>query len=122
MNSDKSIEELLAVASQELKDKSEKVVLSEAHEFALALGIRAGENKILASLVYEKYQTWKSKKALSKSKFFIQFAKLFPKGRTRDYTYYLLNPEPFNLDNNMYKKHQETTSEEAIIEKDSTEE
>jgi len=98
-----TLEELLQIAAQEPKEKIENTKMSHAQKFALSKGIKAGETRIQASLVYEMYKTWAGKEAEQRNKFFNHFALLFPKGRATTFYYYLLNPEPFNLDDNNYR-------------------
>jgi hypothetical protein len=106
LSSDKSVEELIALATQNIKDlklEESKEKYSDAHRFILANNIKAGTKKIAASLIYKKYVDWMGKqKKLSRYNFFKQFKLYFQRKNTMDETCYLLDPEAFDLSDSAY--------------------
>jgi len=102
---DLSVEELLAMAETEPEnDIAPKTALSEAHMFVLAHHIKeSDEHKVRAAAIYELYCKWKKNRNVqSRTKFFTDFAKLFKKKVGASYTYYLVDPEPFDLSDEAY--------------------
>ncbi len=97
------LEELLKIAS----DSDEEVVvdkLTEAAKFIYELGIKHGDTKIPAQIVYHTYKIWKGwqNKKQAKPLFFKDFSKYFESKRTKDGVHYLLNPKPFDLTEETY--------------------
>lgn len=92
-----SEEELLALASGA---KVETVIrkVSEAAKFVYQLGIKEGNEKISAELIYHHYRMWKGweSKKQSKPYFFRDFSKYFTPQRSGDTRFYYLNPKPFD--------------------------
>jgi hypothetical protein len=78
--------------------------LNEASKFIYDLGIKHGDAKIPAQLVYHTYKLWKGwdNKKQSKGLFFKDFRTYFTQHRTTDGICYLLNPKPFDLSKDTY--------------------
>lgn len=100
---DLPLEELLKIATE----SSEEIVvdkLSEAAKFIYALGIKHGDTKVPAQFVYHAYKQWKGwqNKKQPKPFFFRDFSKYFDSHRTKDGIHYLLNPKPFDLNQETY--------------------
>lgn len=100
------IEKLLEIAKTPTQVSPQDIKpLSEAHRFALHYEIKPGEYKVRSALIYEMYKNWKNGKNLqTKTKFFSDFAKIFQKFKNSDYIFYMLDPTPFNLDDEAYEK------------------
>lgn len=97
------LEELFKIATE----SSEAVVmdkLSEAAKFIYDIGIKHGDAKIPAQVIYFEYKNWKgwSNKKQAKAAFFKDFAKYFDSHRTKDGITYLLDPKPFDLSPEAY--------------------
>ncbi len=98
-----SIDDLIALA----QGASEEVImdkLTEASKFIYDLGIKHGDTKIPAALVYHTYKHWKGwdQKRQSKPLFFKDFKTYFEPHRTTDGMVFLLNPKPFDLSDDTY--------------------
>ena len=98
-----STDDLIALA----KGASQEVImekLTEASKFIYDLGIKHGDEKIPASLIYHTYKHWKgwNNKRQSKGLFFKDFKKYFEPHRTTHGMVYLLNPKPFDLSDEAY--------------------
>lgn len=72
--------------------------LNDAAKFTFALGIKHGDEKISAQLVWHTYCQWKGYRNRKQPKpyFFRDFNKIFPSHRTKDGMVYFLNPKPFD--------------------------
>lgn len=99
-----TVEELLEIAKdpRQFKEK-EKSYLSEAHRFAVHFDMKPGSYRVRSAVVYELYKKWKNNsKYQTKTKFFTDFSKIFEKGSTGKFNYYLLDPTPFHLSDDIY--------------------
>lgn len=94
---DLSEEELLAIAQGQPFELESKA--TEASKFIYQLGIKHGDKKISALIIFDEYKKWKGwdQKRQSRYRFFRDFSKYFQSVRAKDGMYYLLNPEPFDL-------------------------
>lgn len=86
---------------------SEPVVmdkLSPSAKFIYELGIKHGDEKIPAQLVYFTYREWNGweNKRQPRPQFFRDFSKFFNSIRTSNGVCYLLNPKPFDLSDEAY--------------------
>lgn len=98
-----SVEDLINLAQK----SQEPVVmdeLTEASKFIYELGIRHGDEKIPAQLIYYTYKQWKGweNKFQPKPYFFRDFSKYFESVRSSDGINYLLDPKPFDLSKEAY--------------------
>lgn len=72
--------------------------LTEAVKFIYDLGIRHGDTKIRAQMVFYTYKLYRGpNKKQAKALFFKDFKKYFEPLRDKDGIYYLLNPKAFDL-------------------------
>lgn len=72
--------------------------LTEAVKFIYELGIKQGDAKITAQMVYYTYKLYRGVgKKQAKALFFKDFKRYFEPHRNKDGIYYLLNPKPFDL-------------------------
>ncbi len=78
--------------------------LSESAKFIYHCGIRQGNHKIPAQVVYHAYKVWKGHRAKLQPKgyFFRDFSKYFERYRTKDGIHYMLDPRPFDLSEEAY--------------------
>ncbi len=93
-----SVEDLVALAAgAKPEDVVEKI--SEAAKFIYGCGIKHGDSKIPAAVIYHTYKHWRgwNQKRQSKPLFFRDFGKYFQPHRTTHGMTYLLNPRPFDL-------------------------
>lgn len=97
------LEELLKIATE----STEEIIvdkLSEAAKFIYEVGIKQGNTKVPAQVVYYTYKMWKGwqNKKQPKPLFFKDFSKYFESKRTKDGVHYLLDPKPFDLSQDTY--------------------
>lgn len=97
-----SDEELIQLASQIKEETNANQSDPEqkhnfVHKFINELGIKPGDGRIPASIVYLAYRDWCPYKPKSQIWFTRIFGRLFKKSRDDAYTYYHLDPGPFDL-------------------------
>jgi hypothetical protein len=99
MSQDKTLEELIKLAKQDLKGSIQYELLDEAEKFIKFNNIKEGEAKIYTYILYDAYVKWKGKEgqAIGKTAFFREFAKYHKPKKDWKGRYYSLNPEQFNL-------------------------
>lgn len=99
---DMPAEELMKIAraSSEAVDVGR---LTDAAKFIYALNIRAGDERIPASLIYFTYKKWKGGgRPDPKWAFFKDFQQYFEKKMIQGGTHYMLDPKPFDLSKETY--------------------
>lgn len=93
-----NVDDLIALASGA---KPEEIVekISEAARFIYEAGIKHGDTKVPAAVIYHTYKHWKGwdQKRQSKALFFRDFKTYFEPIRTTHGMIYLLNSKPFDL-------------------------
>lgn len=93
-----SVDDLVSIATS---SKEEIVMdkLTPVAKFIYELGIKHGNTKVPAYMIYYAYREWNGwdKPRQSKPEFFKDFRKYFEAKRTNDGIVYLLNPKPFDL-------------------------
>ncbi len=95
-----SIEELMAIAKQPIKENDEFKHLPPVRRFIASDKIAYGDVKIPAMLVYDRYIKWANNnkiEVLSKVKFFQELALYFTKIKVTNGFVYLMGPDGFNL-------------------------
>jgi hypothetical protein len=99
-----SIEDLVDLATKEPVIVPNKA--TEASKFIYESGIKHGDTRVSAALVFHTYKIWKAtnyhEKFQSKAQFFRDFSKHFQSVRLSDGKYYLLNSEPFDHSKETY--------------------
>jgi hypothetical protein len=96
-------EDLLIQIATQSKGTVVSEKLTEAVKFIYDLGIKQGDTKITAELVYYTYKLYRGmNKKQAKALFFKDFKKYFEPQRNKDGIYYLLNPKPFDLTDEAY--------------------
>lgn len=95
---DKELELLLNIVTS---DNTEVKPQNEAELFVAALGIKAGNTKIINPQIWYVYNKW-TDKPIIRDTFFKQFKKLFKFGRNESYRYFYLDPTPFDLSKEEY--------------------
>lgn len=93
-----SVEELLELATS----SNEDVVMdkiTDAAKFIYELGIKPGDHKISAQIIYYHYKKWKGRfnTAQPRTYFFRDFSKYFQRVSDTHGSHYLLDPKPFDL-------------------------
>lgn len=103
-------EELIKLAKIDVEIE-DNIGLNEAQRFIMAINIKSGNAKVPGAIIYERYLKWKKdqggKNIQNKNSFMKDMAKFFQSSRTRDYRYYLLNPEPFDLTDEKMQEYRE---------------
>jgi hypothetical protein len=99
-----SVEDLISIATS---SKEEVIMdkLTPAAKFIYDIGIKSGDAKVPAYLIYHTYREWhgwENKGRQSRTDFFRDFCKHFESHRTKDGIHYLLNPKPFDLSKEKY--------------------
>lgn len=78
---------------------------NEVEEFVYSKGIKVGEEKISAAIIYKEYKKWRRGRETprkAKSHFFMLFGKLFQSCRTNYERFYYLDPSSFDLSEKNY--------------------
>lgn len=94
-----SLQELMEIAKNPIKE-DEFRKLTPARRFILSDGVEAGDYKMPALLIYDRYVKWANAykiKPVNKVEFFKEFAKYFKKSRTTEGFVYLMSPKGFDL-------------------------
>lgn len=90
------VEELLKLALASDEDVvMEK--LTDSAKFIYELGIKPGDEKISAQIIYHTYKQWKRGDLQPRTYFFRDFAKYFPRELDIHGSHYRLDPKPFDL-------------------------
>jgi hypothetical protein len=91
------VEELLKLALSSDEDVvMEK--LTDAAKFIYEFGIKPGDERVSAQMVYHHYKQWKGNGDLvPRTYFFRDFCKYFDKYQDEHGMHYLLDPKPFDL-------------------------
>lgn len=78
--------------------------LTEASKFIYDLQIKNGDTPVPLTVIYYTYKLWKGfdNKKQNRNQFFRDFGKYFTQYRGTGGRYYLLNPEPFDMSEEMY--------------------
>lgn len=91
-----SVEELLKLATSSDEDVvMEK--LTDSAKFIYELGIKPGDEKVSAQMIFHHYKQWKRDHLQPRAYFFRDFSKYFERLHNEDGSYYLLDPKPFDL-------------------------
>ena len=105
---DLELEELLALAEKSEKTSSlaDYNAMNEAEKFIYYNNIQAGEDRVMAIVIYDAYVKWKGGReyAFAKHMFFREFSKLFQVKRAWKGRYYLLNGDNFDTSKENFQK------------------
>ncbi len=84
----------LATASDEdvVMDK-----LTDSAKFIYDFGIKPGDDKISAAIIYYHYKKWQREDFQPRTRFFRDFSKYFQRIEDEHGSHYLLDPKPFDL-------------------------
>lgn len=97
--SDDNIEDLIKIAKTPTKKKIKPTeAYSDARKFVLEFKISSGKHEIQASMLYKMYKMWKGKKAVTSTRFFIDFKPYFDRIQRVKGTFYLLNMSALDLE------------------------
>jgi len=71
----------------------------EVIRFINECNVERGGTRVMTYMIYYRYYRWKTNKRnmVSRTAFFLEFAKHFDRKRVGDGRVYLVNPEPFDL-------------------------
>lgn len=91
-----SVEDLVKLATSSDEDVvMEK--LTDSAKFIYELGIRPGDDKVSAQMIFHHYKQWKGSEYQSRNRFFRDFSKYFQRVIDEHGSYYLVDPKPFDL-------------------------
>lgn len=97
-------EELIKIINGS-KEQVDVGKLTDAAKFIYEFGVKAGDTRIPAALIYHQYKEWRGGgKTTRKVEFFSDFQEYFDKKYINGMVYYLLDPKPFDLSAETYWK------------------